>query len=93
MNAKQFLRKFPDAERNTNCLTDMACPKCGNRERFNVEVKTIMELQDMGSGDHADIEHDATSFCQCLECAEEGTVADFTIEGLDDEIESRREKQ
>lgn len=84
MNAKQFREKFPDARRNRNCLKDFACPKCGNRSRFNIEVSTMMEFRDDGSDDHGNTEWDMNSFCQCLECGEDGDVKDFTIEGLDE---------
>lgn len=92
MNAKQFLRKFPRAERNTNCLTGIACPKCGNRHSFNVEVKVVVEMVDQGTDGWGDSEHDDSSYCCCNECNHEATVKDFTIEGLDAEIERRSEQ-
>jgi len=95
MNAEQFIEKYgdyPDAMRhNKNCLIDMACPDCGERERFLIQVTTVMEHFDNGSGEHQDIVWGLKSFCACGECGRERTVADFIIPGLDEAIAERKD--
>jgi hypothetical protein len=88
MTPKQFVKKFPEANWiNQNCLEDIACPHCGNRERFSVEVTTHMEIVDDGTDDHGDTEWDDESHCRCCDCNEDGAVKDFKIPGLDAYLE------
>ena len=56
MTPKEFIAKFPNAERNCNCLTDIACPECGSRGRFDIEIKTTAKFGDEGSEDTSDME-------------------------------------
>lgn len=85
MTPEEFVAKHPKSERMVNCLEDIACPHCGNREQFKVEIKTVGELRDDGTdaevGDH---EYDDDSYIECCKCARHGAIAGFTIKGLDD---------
>lgn len=90
MTPEEFIEKYPKASMNGNCLQDIACPHCGNREQFKVEIHTVGSLCDNGTdaevGGH---EYDDSHYIECCECARHSTVAGFTIEGLDDLIEER----
>jgi len=85
MTAQEFHDKFPEQfETNANALEDMACPECGSRGRFAIAVTTTAIFDDLGSDDVGDLEYEADSSCTCKECDHAGTVADFTVDGLDD---------
>jgi len=83
MTAKQFIQKYPDAEVNENCLEDIACPHCGNRDRFRVEGRTMFTMTDNGEDDHADLEYDDDCFAICEYCHEGNKYSYFRIAGLD----------
>lgn len=90
MDAAAFLAKFPDADYNENCLRDMACPKCGNRNMLRIGFTGISEVLDEGTGDDGDRHWEGESFCRCGgKCDHSGTVDDFTFDGLDDLIAQR----
>ena len=92
MTTEDFLEQFPDAEENENCLRDVACPKCGNREKFRIEAKIMAIVEDMGTDrDESDCEWDESSHCACGNdaCDKDGPLKDFTIDGLDDAIAAR----
>jgi hypothetical protein len=85
MTPQEFNEKFPhQSEINSNSLEDMACPECGSRGRFSIACTTTCLFDDSGSEDDGDHEYDEKSSCSCRSCGHGGTVADFTIEGLDD---------
>ena len=85
MTPQEFHDKHPEQfETNTNALEDMACPECGSRGRFAIAVTTTAIFDDLGSDDVGDLEYEADSSCTCKECDHAGTVADFTVDGLDD---------
>jgi hypothetical protein len=88
MKAEEFVAKFPDAMRKKNCLEDIACPECGNREMFRIQATIIAEVCDEGTDrDESDCEYDEKSSCECTECQFHGKLEDFAIEGLDDLLE------
>lgn len=96
MNAEEFLKKFPNAPHRGNCLEDIACPKCGQREEFVVKATIHMGLTDEGTDAYADvtknfteIDYDEKSYIFCPDCNQEGTVRSFTHQGLDELIHSR----
>jgi hypothetical protein len=61
----------------------MACPVCGNRSPFTVQVTTFVELTDeTGYGSSDGFEELEGSMVECDECGHQGF--DFLIEGLDD---------
>ena len=70
-----------EADRNPNFYSPLfmfRCPKCGQYERFEITVKTLLEVTDEGSeniGDHHD-GWDQDSFCRCPECGWQGTVGE-----------------
>ena len=91
LTARQFLKKFPDSEQNENCLEDMGCPECGNRERFKIEMTAVIEICDEGTEDHGDTEWDDKSYCECFVCSLSGKVRNFTFKGLDDLIHETKQ--
>lgn len=91
-DAEAFMRLYPASERNTNCLENIACINCGNREKFNINATITAEVDDEGTDNsNTDTEWDDKSPCSCGQCDSSGTVADFTIEGLDDAIAKAEE--
>lgn len=94
MNANEFLAKFPDAKANENCLIDMACSQCGNRRAFRVYATTQIRLKDDGTDqEETGYKYDFRSGCECVECRAEGTISTFSIDGLDDLIESNSDHE
>ena len=95
LTARQLLRDFPTMAQRHNCLENMACPACGQREELRVEIKTMGKLVDDGTdaecGDH---EWGGNSYCECREgrCTFHGRVRDFTFPGLDSMIEDVRSR-
>jgi DNA-directed RNA polymerase subunit RPC12/RpoP len=84
MTPQEFHARHPDQdETNENALEDMACPGCGSRGRFAIAVTTTAIFDDLGSDDVGDLEYENDSSCTCRECGHAGTVADFTVDGLD----------
>lgn len=65
---------------NTNCLEGMACPKCGEEEPFNIEMKSVFTIYDQGTDSYGDTEWGDESYCECLHCHFYGTVANFKQE-------------
>lgn len=63
--------------KNTNCLAGMKCPQCGSLEPFRIETTTVMAWTDEGEGEYASPEWTDDSYCECLECDYQGSVADF----------------
>lgn len=63
---------------NENCLCGFRCPACGSSEPFRIEVATIVTVFDEGGDDIEGIEWEQSSFCECCECHQHGTVAEFT---------------
>jgi DNA-directed RNA polymerase subunit RPC12/RpoP len=86
MTKEEFKAKFPDAEKRENCLTDLACPNCGQRDGLKIEVSTLAYLNEDGFSDTYDMEYDGDNYCRCPRCEHVGKVSDFTIEGLDENL-------
>ena len=64
-------------ERNTNCLSGMACPECSSLGPFYISVSTLMLISDEGTGDHGDTEWSNESYCRCKACGETSQVGWF----------------
>lgn len=78
-----------DAVVNTRHLVDMGCRQCGSRGPFSIELKCLATVMDTWI-DHG-IGTDTWGLdakCICSRCGFVATVADFTVAGLDDVIES-----
>lgn len=95
MSPKKFLKKFPDTEPRENCLEDIACPKCGQRDEFVVQALLHVGLRDEGTDAYSDstkhygdTDWGPNSFCRCPDCDYEGKVRNFTHEGLDKLIDN-----
>ena len=91
MKAEEFVAKFPDAERNQSWLENIACPKCGQRERFRIEMIIIADVTDDETNRDGDCQYDDDSYCECGECPNCGKLVVFTIKGLDDLLEEGEE--
>ena len=93
LTARQLAQKFPNLQPNGNCLTNIACPECGNRDQFRIEMKSVFTLRDAGTDDYEDTDWGQNAYCQCGECKHEGKVRDFTFAGLDDLLQSANESK
>jgi len=67
------------AQRNTNCLAGLACPKCQSLGRFRIGVSAFVTMSDEGSEECEDIEWDNDAPCICLACQYSGRVSDFSV--------------
>ena len=63
--------------KNTNCLEDIQCPKCGNEDNFKVEGTSLFEVSDDGTGWHGDVHWDDDSLMICVQCDHRGKWKDF----------------
>lgn len=73
-------KKVKKEDANFNCLAGMRCPKCRALEPFRIEVRTLVDVYDDGTeppGHGGGDEWMDESYCECLECGVEATVADF----------------
>ena len=96
MTAAELLTKFPDMEcklrddeqEPDSLLLDMACPACGQRDRFRIACRCLLDVNDDTSDEYGDHCWEDTEECDCMSnhCAHSATVADFTFEDLDDLI-------
>ncbi len=93
LTAWRLIQKFPRLQLNENCLTNIACPECGNRDQFRIEMKSTFTLRDDGTDGHGDTEWGRHAYCQCGQCQHEGRVRDFTFPGLDDLLRSANESK
>lgn len=65
---------------NTNCLSGIKCPKCGNESDFRIEASIICKVTDDGSEPSGDHHWDDSSYCYCPTCEFEGRLTDFSVE-------------
>jgi len=91
LTAEEFVEMFPDAPIMSENCEDKACSACGNREEFRIRFSGLCTLTDEGTDDDGDHEWEPDSWCECKGCYEEGTVADFTILGLDELLDDRQD--
>lgn len=65
--------------RNTNCLQDIKCPKCGNESKFTVVVEVKAALTDDGVlvDEFSDCHYDGYSHAECAACNHSGGWATF----------------
>ena len=94
LTVEELIEKFDLEKPNENCLTDVACPRCGGRDHFKIVVSTMMEMSDEGSGYHEDVDWNRMSHTKCCNqdkdgnsCDHEGPHHEFVFEGLDEAIE------
>ena len=62
---------------NTNCLSNIKCPACGNEDEFRIRATTLALVTDDGVEDHADMEWDEDSYAECTQCLKSGKLSDF----------------
>ena len=56
---------------------DLACPRCGQKEQFHVDVTATAYLDACGPCVESDYYWDSGSCITCLDCNCEGSVSDF----------------
>ena len=56
---------------------DLACPRCGHRDDFHVDITATAYLDACGPSVESDYYWDKSSDCSCLGCYFGGSVADF----------------
>ncbi len=91
LTARRLMQKFPNLQPNDNCLTNIACPECGNRDQFRIEMKSVFTLRDDGTDGYEDTDWGRSAYCQCGQCQHEGKVRGFTFPGLDDLLHTANE--
>lgn len=89
MTPQEFLEEYPEAPHRTGNLEDMACPNCGQREQFSVEIREMAVVQDHRQDSNGDPEWDRDSYARCDDCDTNEDVRYFTIRGLDNLIQQR----
>jgi len=89
---EELLARYPDMVENSNVLTDIACPHCGNRELFQIVYKTMGLFSDQGEEEQrGDQEWDG--FVRCVDCDhEENDIKNWTFPGLDVALAKRRQE-
>ena len=65
---------------NTNCLENIACPKCGNDSLIHIEVTMPAAVTDDGAETFGDMYWDHGSFAKCPDCGHSATLGDFHTE-------------
>lgn len=79
LSAEQILAA---CDANENCISDMACPKCGHYEAFEIMAtrSAMTYVFDDGTDDfEGDNEWSDTSDCRCPNCNHTATVGDFCL--------------
>lgn len=66
---------------NTNCLENVCCPKCGQKDRFFIHASITAEVTDDGAevapSPRGDIEWDRNSATECAECGHSACLQHF----------------
>ena len=65
---------------NTGCLEDLACPKCGQFERFFFDITARATVTDLGPVDVGELDWDDDSIAECPDCEWSGTVGELNSE-------------
>lgn len=93
LTAKEWVEKFydEDTQINTDYLVDIACPECGERDDFVIETRCFLNFQDdhYEIRDQPDLEPD--DYIRCRNCDASKDIRIFTVNGLDELIEKKRE--
>jgi hypothetical protein len=85
----EFIKQYPDASINEEHLTDIACPDCGSRTCFVINIVTQFEVFDSGVDEQVgDNEFNDDSPAMCKQCGACGLLCQFTFEGLDKALRS-----
>jgi hypothetical protein len=86
MRPSTFTKKYPSSVPNSNCLRNIACPHCGNRESFEIEARANFIVYDDGTSEFGDVEYDPQSRAACRSCGKTGRLERFTIPKLDETL-------
>jgi hypothetical protein len=65
---------------NENCLENIACPNCGQEDRFFITATCRAKVMDDGVDYAEDYEWADDSPIQCVVCHHSGRVIEFTVE-------------
>jgi hypothetical protein len=87
----QLLAKYPEMLENNNCITDIACPKCGYRVTFTINYTTAGVFSDDGEEEQVGDQEWQNDNVRCHGCDHTGTLKQFTFAGLDDALAKRRQ--
>lgn len=67
---------------NTNCLEGVACPNCGQDERFEISARVWATVTDDGTEDQGgDYEWTDADPCVCTKCDFRGVLGQFSEAG------------
>ena len=58
-------------------IQDLACPQCGHRDDFHIDVTATAYVDDSGPTVEGDCYWDGTSCCTCLGCGFKSCAGDF----------------
>ncbi len=58
-------------------LSDLACPRCGHRDSFHIDVTATAYVDASGPSVESDYYWDAASGCVCLACFHDAPAGDF----------------
>jgi hypothetical protein len=64
---------------NTNCLENIACPRCGHEDPFQIVVTAVATVTDDGAEVTRTLDWHDRSFTSCPECQLDGSLGDFRI--------------
>src|ERR1035437_335017 len=70
----------PAANTNTGDLEDMACPDCGQFERFGIDGLTVLTVTDDGTEDHGEFGWADDADADCPQCGWAGPVDDLNLD-------------
>lgn len=71
---------------------ELACPRCGHRSDFHIDVTATAYIDASGPTVESDYHWDGRSCCTCLGCGFEASAADFATtkpEAVDTALDQR----
>ncbi len=90
MKPTTAIKKFPGLPIRHNCIMDLLCPECGQRDSLTLEVKCRVPLDDDGTDPMRLLsghDWDSRSWTECPECGTGGSMGKFCCPGLDQALE------
>lgn len=98
ISAQSLLEKFPHLKKskpNKGELVDIACPKCGNRNKFDVVCDVKVTFSDEKFDPiikRSELTVKDKSVCFCVECGYEGWMYKFRFPFLEDMIKKNEQQ-
>lgn len=66
--------------KNSNCLENIRCPKCGHEDDVNITVVSVVNMVDDGTDfEGADADWDGMSAVRCSSCGRHGKAWEFSV--------------